>query len=104
MAIKVKELKDDALVDIKVNKSYYLMAKAALFYLFQHIKDDDEREKHLKQVMEGKYEDMNDWERAFYTLTILLADIENNAKKANLYEEKEILEPEDEGYVPPTQE
>jgi len=103
MAIKVKELKEDAIVDIKVNKSYYLMAKATLFYLFNLIKDDEEREGHLKKVMEDKYENMDDWERSFYTLTLLIADIENSAKKAELYEEKEILEPGDEGYVEPNQ-
>jgi hypothetical protein len=103
MAIKVKELKDDAIVSVKVNKSYYLMTKAVLHYLFSHIKDDQEREQHLKNVMEGKYEDMDDWERSFYTVTLLLADIENNAKTENLYIEKEILEPGDEGYVDPNQ-
>lgn len=80
------------------------MTKAALHYLFTHITNDDEREEHLKKVMTGKYEDMDDWERSFYTITLLLADIENNAKKAELYDEKEILEPGDEGFVPPTQE
>lgn len=80
------------------------MTKAALHYLFTHITNDDEREEHLKKVMTGKYEDMDDWERSFYTITLLLADIENNAKKAKLYDEKEILEPGDEGFVPPTQE
>ena len=79
------------------------MAKATLFYLFNLIKDDEERESHLKKVMEDKYENMDDWERSFYTLTLLIADIENSAKKAELYEEKEILEPGDEGYVEPTQ-
>jgi len=79
------------------------MAKATLFYLFNLIKDDEERESHLKKVMEDKYENMDDWERSFYTLTLLIADIENSAKKAELYEEKEILEPGDEGYVEPNQ-
>lgn len=103
MAIKVKELKDDALVEIKVNKNYYLMTKALSYYLFQTVKDDNEREESLKKIMSGKYEDMNDFERAFYTVTLLLAEIERTAKEQNLYIEKEILEPGDEGYVEPTQ-
>ena len=37
MAIKVKEMKDDALIDVKVNKTYYLMVKALSFYLFNQI-------------------------------------------------------------------
>lgn len=102
MAVKVKELKDDALVDIKVNKSYYLMMKATLFHLFQSIKDDKEREESLKKIMEGKYEDMNDWERSFYTITLFLTEVEKQATQNKLYDEKEILEPGDEGYVEPT--
>ena len=35
--IKVKELKDDAILNIKVNKSFYLMAKAASFTILQNI-------------------------------------------------------------------
>ncbi len=54
--------------------------------------------------MTGKYEDMNDFERSFYTTTLLLAEIERQAQQNNLYDEKEILEPGDEGYVAPTQE
>lgn len=102
MAVKVKELKDDALIDIKVNKSYYLMTKATLSFLFNLIKDDKQREASLKKIMEGKYEEMNSYERSFYTLTLLLAEIERSGRENNLYEEKEILEPGDEGYVEPT--
>jgi hypothetical protein len=104
MAIKVKELKNDALVEVKVNKSFYLMVKALSYHLFQTIKDDSEREESLKKIMTGKYEDMNDFERSFYTTTLLLAEIERQAQQNNLYDEKEILEPGDEGYVAPTQE
>ena len=53
--------------------------------------------------MSGKYEEMNDFERSFYTTTLILAEIERVAKEQNLYEEKQILEPNDEGYVEPTQ-
>jgi len=103
MAVKVKELKDDAIVDIKVNKSFYLMTKALSYFLFQTVKDDNEREESLKKIMTGKYEDMNDFERSFYTVTLLLAEIEKIAQDNKLYNEKEILEPGDEGYVEPTQ-
>ena len=103
MALKVKELKDDILIDIKVNKNYYLMMKSTLFHLFQSIKDDKEREESLKKVMSGKYEDMNDWERSFYTITLFLTEVEKQATENNFYNEKEILEPGDEGYVEPTQ-
>jgi hypothetical protein len=44
---------------------------------------------------------MNDWERSFYTITLFLTEVEKQAKDNNLYDEKEILEPGDEGYVEP---
>jgi hypothetical protein len=100
MAIKVKELKDDAVLDVKVNKNYYLMVKAVSFYLFNQIKVDD-KEKYLKQIMEDKYENMDDLQKSFYTITLLLAEIEKTAKNNNLFEEKEVLQPGDEGYVEP---
>jgi hypothetical protein len=102
MAIKVKELKDDLLIDVKVNKSYYLMLKSSLHFLFNLIKDDEKRAIAMKNVMKGKYEEMDPYERTFYTLTLILAEIERVSKEGNHYEEKEVLEPNDEGYIPPT--
>ena len=102
MAIKVKELKDDIILDVKVNKAYYMMLKSTLFYLFQQQPDESKREESLKTIMSGKYENMNELERSFYTITIMLAEIEKVAKDSDGYTEKEILEPEDEGYVAPT--
>jgi adenosine deaminase len=102
MAIKVKEINDDAVLSIKVNKSYYLMVKGLSYYLFTQIKQEN-KEEYLKEIMEGKYEDMDDLQRSFYTVTLLLAEIEKAAKDANLYAEKEILQPGDEGYVAPKQ-
>lgn len=104
MAITVRELKDDAIVEIKVNKGFYLMTKALSYYLFQTITDDTKREESLKKLMTSSYETLNDFEKSFYTVTLLLAEIERQAKENNLYNEKEILEPGDEGYVAPTQE
>lgn len=100
MAIKVKELKDDAVLDIKVNKNYYLMVKALSYYLFTQI-NQNSKEDYLKQIMESKYEDMDDLQRSFYTVTLLIAEIEKTAKDNNLYNEKEVLQPGDEGYVAP---
>ncbi len=104
MAIKVKELKDDVLIDIKVNKSYYLMLKESLHFLFNIIKDDKVRAAKIKKVTDGNYAEMDPYERAFYTISLAVAEIERQGKQENFYEEKEVLEPDDEGYVPPTQE
>ena len=48
MAIKVKELKDDALITIQVNKSYYLMAKAASFYILQQLNVQEKGDAYFK--------------------------------------------------------
>jgi len=100
MAIKVKELKDDAVLEIKVNKNFYLMTKSLSYYLFNQINKEN-KEEYLKQIMEGKYEDMDDLQRSFYTVTLLLAEIERTGNDKNLYSEKEVLQPGDEGYVAP---
>jgi hypothetical protein len=102
MAIKVKELKDDTIISIDVNKSYYLMLKEALYYLFTTQSNDDIREESLKKIMTGDYNNLNDWEKTFYTITLALTEIERKAVEGNAYNEKEILEPGDEGYVEPT--
>jgi hypothetical protein len=101
MAIKVKEMKDDAIIDIKVNKTYYLMVKAISFYLFNQIKVDD-KEAYLKEIIGGEYSDLDDLQKSFYAITLLLAEIEKTASDKKLYDEKEILQPGDEGYVAPT--
>jgi hypothetical protein len=91
MGLKVKELKDDALVSVEVNKSYYFMAKQTLFYLFKVIDiPQEQREDALKNLMTKDYASMTEWERSFYTVTLLLAEIEKQAKENDLYEEKEI--------------
>ena len=101
--IKVKEIKDDAIVSVKVNKTYYLMLKSALYYLFeQNDMSSEQREVSLKNIMEKDYAELNDFERSFQTITRMLGEIEKEAKANDLYEEKEIAEPTDEDSTKPT--
>ena len=101
MAVKVKELKEDLLVDIKVNRSYYFMLKETLHFLFNLEGDSQKKVEAFMKLPEIKYEDMTPHQRAFYTVTLVVAEIERVAKEQKLYNEKEILEPGDEGYVAP---
>ena len=89
---KVKELKDDAILDIKVNKSFYLMSKAALLTILSEINDPSEKDMQtfIKNLVSKDYKDMNDKERAFYTLTLLVGEIEKQALETKSYIEKEI--------------
>jgi hypothetical protein len=102
MAVKVKELKEDMLVDIKVNKHYYFMLKEALHFLFNLVPDPQKRAELFMKITDVKYEDMQPVQRAFYTVTLIVAEIERTAKEQNLFDEKEVLEPGDEGYVEPS--
>ncbi len=104
MAIKVKELKDDALVSVQVNKAYYFMMKNILFYLFNQIQAQgaEETEKSMETFKAADYSKMSQVEQAFYTVTLMISEIERLSVEQNLFDEKEILEPTDEGYVEPT--
>jgi uncharacterized protein YktB (UPF0637 family) len=105
MAIKVKEINANAETSIKVNKNFYMMCKSASFYLYQDMaKSKGENiEEYLKETMTKKYPELDDLQKAFFTIALLLAEMEINFKKDNQFTEKEVLEPGDEGYVPPTE-
>jgi hypothetical protein len=101
--IKVDEIKDDAIVSIKVNKAYYLMVKALSLKLIHDLKMDNETAiAYLKEGASKKYEDMDDHQRGIRTTALLIAEIETQAKAQGQTDEKEILEPNDEGYIAPT--
>jgi hypothetical protein len=102
MPITIKELKDDAVLNIPVNKPFYLMTKALSFYLFQDIGKTKDPDAYLKEILTKKYEELDDLQRSFYTVALLLAQIESQAKSEDKYTEKEVLQPGDEGYVEPT--
>ena len=101
--IKVKELKDDAILDIKVNKSFYLIAKAASVTILKHMNVEEKGHEYISQIASKKYEDMTEMERAFYTMILVIAEIERQATENKQYVEKEVLEPGDDGYVAPSQ-
>jgi hypothetical protein len=101
MAIKVKEIKDDAIIDIKVNKAYYLMVKATSLYIFKQMPEEN-REEYLKNSLTKEYKDLDEVQRAFRTITLLLSEIEQSASNQNLFDEKEVLEPGDKGYKAPS--
>jgi hypothetical protein len=102
MAVKLKELKDDAIIDVKLNKAYYLMVKSLSFYIFNQFSKET-IEEDIKAVMHKKYEELTELQRHFYTLTLLLTEIEREAVNNKLFQEKEILERGDEGYVEPSE-
>lgn len=94
--ITVKEIKDDALISIQVNKSFYFMVKSVLFYLFKDSDNtDDKKEELLKGLMNKDYQSMTHWEQSFYTLTLLLAEIERQAVENDQFSDVQVDVPDD---------
>ena len=88
----IKEIKDDAVIQIEVNKTYYLMVKALSLQLFLNVNVED-KDQYLKDLLNKEYKKLDEHQRSLYTVILLLAEIESQATKQNLYEEKEIKDP-----------
>jgi len=91
MSVKVKELKDDAIIEVKVNKNFYLMLKSAMFYIFKQETDDAKKEALIKKVIsKDPNPEFTEHESAFRTLMLILAEIERVAIKEDMMVEREI--------------
>jgi hypothetical protein len=99
------EIADDALISIKVNKSFYFMVKNLSFTLYKLMSPEESQI--FNELMEKKdnnllpdYNSLSEPQQNFYTVMLLLAEIEKEAKANNLTQSKEVLMPEDEGFNP----
>lgn len=87
--VTVKEIKNDAIINIPVNKNYYLMVKAVLYDLFTMLQEKGVSEDALKNILSKPYAELTQQEKSFYTITLLLAEIEKQATENKLFDEKE---------------
>ena len=80
-----------------------MIAKAASFTILKgmNIPEKENGDEYFKKIMNEKYENLDENQRAFYTVVLLLAEIEKQATENNLFIEKEVLQPGDEGYKEP---
>jgi len=101
--IKVKEIKDDAIIQIPVSKGYYMMVKNLAFTLINNLMQQNKSDEYFQEVLSKPYVELDDDQRSLHTVSLLVAEIEAQANKNQLFIEKEILEPGDEGYVAPTE-
>ncbi len=94
--IKARQLKDDAILNIKVNKTFYLMSKSSVFSVFSKLYSDKtiEVEEFVKSITSKKFEEMNETERNFYVLTLLVSEIEKQAQENDAFIETEYSEKE----------
>jgi translation initiation factor 2B subunit (eIF-2B alpha/beta/delta family) len=91
---KLKELKNDAILDIKINKAYYFMVKLELFkvldaYIQKHSED---KAKELTNIVSKKYEELDEEQKTIFVFSLLLAEIERVAEENNLFE---LVDPKD---------
>lgn len=104
MAIKVKKLKDDAVVKIEISKNFYDLLKASMFYVFKLEPDEAKKEEIIrKAITQEVHTPLTEYELTFKTLIHVIAEIERVAAIDGLFVEETILEPGDEGYIEPTQ-
>ena len=93
-SIKVQEIKDGAIIDIKVNKTFYMMCKASLYTLFKENYDikNGNPETFIKNIVSQPYDKLNEKQRLFHTFTLLIGEIETQAKAQGLFLDKDNLE------------
>ena len=104
MAIKVKKLKDDAVVKIEISKNFYDLIKASMFYIFTLEKNEARKEEIIRKAITQEIDTpLTEYELTFKTLIHIIAEIERVAAIDGQFVEEEVLEPGDEGYVEPTQ-
>jgi len=58
-------------------------------------------DEYFKDIISKDYKDLDDKQKTFYTLVLLLSEIEKKATEEKLYVEREVLEPGDEGFEGP---
>ena len=99
------EIADNAIIEIKVNKSFYFMLKNLGFTLYKLMSQEESQI--FNELMQKKdnnllpdYNILSEAQQNFYTIMLLLAEIEKEAIKNNLTQSKEVLMPEDEGFNP----
>ncbi len=97
------EIANNAIIDIKVNKSFYFMVKNLSFTLFRLMSQEESQI--FSELIQNKentsfldYNKLSEHQRNFYTIMLLLAEIEKEAIKNNLTQSKEVLMPNDEGF------
>ena len=103
MPVNVKSMKSDAIFNIKVNTNFYLMIKETTLYVFQTEKDSKIITDSLKNIKEKQYNELSPYEKAVYTLSILISEMERVATISELTDDNSILQPDDEGYIEPTE-
>jgi len=89
MSVKLKELKKDAVVDVKVDKNFYFLIKKTLFDLIKDMNTDDQK-KLTEKIKAQNFDDLTSIQEASYLFSVIIASVEQTAIKENLYEEIDV--------------
>jgi hypothetical protein len=105
MPAKVREIKDDAIIEIKLNKNFYTMLKGVMLYILKLEPDEAKIKELVAKIINRDTDDQphTEQEAAFKTMFLLLAEIENQAVVNDQFNTTEFPLPGEEGYVEPTQ-
>lgn len=105
MPAKVREIKDDAIIEIKLNKNFYNMLKGVMLYILKIDADEAKIKDMVDKIINRDTDDKphTEQEAAFKTMFLLIAEIENQAVVNDLFNTTEHPLPGEEGYVEPTQ-
>ena len=105
MTQTLTEIADNAIIEIKVNKNFYFMLKNLGYTLYKLMSQEESQI--FNELMQKKdnnllpdYNTLSEAQQNFYTIMLLLAEIETQAKANNFIKETEVLMPEDEGFNP----
>ena len=81
MPAKVREIKDDAIIEIKLNKNFYSMLKGVMLYILKIDADEAKIKDMVDKIINRDTDDKphTEQEAAFKTMFLLIAEIENRA-------------------------
>ena len=91
MPLNIKSMKSDATFDIKVNTNFYLMIKETTLYVFQSEKDSKIITESLKNIKEKQYNELSPYEKAVYTLSLLISEMERVATITELIDDNTVI-------------
>lgn len=99
--IKVETIKEDAIVEIQIGTQFLVDLQKVLMLL--SFLEPIDRLKPLLEKAEKNPEDLDEWEKAVYTMLVLITTIEEKAKESGFVEEQE-LEPSEANILPTEEE
>jgi hypothetical protein len=93
--MKIETIKGGAIIDIKIGNQFLMDLQYVTVFLGM-MQPPESTADILKKIESPEFnmDDLNDWERAMYTMLVLVTNIEKNAKEQGFTIEEDIPEQE----------